>query len=133
MDDSAHVIILIGPAKCGKTVAVKRSLKNGSCNFITDESCDGARGGYTEKGDLVAFFMYQLVDTALNATHVGYTSSYMLFGAGRPGIEELEQIAQRDPGANILGLPHHPTEAIFAQKVEEALGHTGENIKGYPL
>ena len=132
MDDPAHAIILIGPSMCGKTVCSRSLLKNDrKCSpykFIPDEPCGNARGGYTEQGDLVHIYMYQVVDAALNGTHVGCTRTYMLFGAEKS--EDLEQIAQRDPEALIIGVPHQPTEALLSQKFEEALGHTGKNIKG---
>ena len=75
----------------------------------------------------VEIFQYEDVGAALNAKHPGVTRSYMLFGAKQS--EYGKQILKKDPDAFIIDLPHRPTEALFIQKVEEALA-MGQNITG---
>ena len=52
----------------------------------------------------------------------------MLFDT-KPQSDAREQIEKRDPEALILDVPSQPTEALFAQKFEDAL-YPGQNIKG---
>ncbi len=155
VDQTAHTLILLGPAESGKRLCAEMLLKTYRNPWQWNFNLRGERyqhlprqhvGPYRKfdrlgndliynfppqiigKGkDRVEIFQYEKVGAAINAKHRGVTCSYMLFGAKHSEYGKL--ILKKDPDAFIIDLPHRPTEELFIREVEKALA-MGKNIKG---